>query len=146
MYSVAVWHKTPASFTALCVNFDLNCPQIDSAESWGSESSSSARSTAASSSPQRNHSMASSGPRRPDPAKVSWKRCGHQTKEGLLDVSDRLDWKDHMVRLQHGHDRHSDVSQEQMRDCVPLDPPDIASCERLHQPWWKKWHGDCSKL
>ena len=52
-----------------CVNFDLNCPQIDSAESWGSESSSSARSTAASSSPQRNHSMASRGPRRPDPAK-----------------------------------------------------------------------------
>jgi len=84
MYSVAVWHKTPASFTA------------------------------------------------------SWKRCGHQTKEGLLDVSDRLDWKDNMVRLQHGHDRHSDVSQEQMRDCVPLDPPDIASCAsaRLHQPWW----------
>ena len=53
----------------MCVNFDLNCPQIDSAESWGSESSSSARSTAASSSPQRNHCMASRGPRRPDPAK-----------------------------------------------------------------------------
>ena len=52
--SMAVLQNTPRQTGDLCVNFGLNCPQIDSAERGGSNSS-------GSSSPQRKHAMNTEG-------------------------------------------------------------------------------------
>ena len=52
--SMAVLQNTPRQTGDLCVNFGLNCPQIDSAERGGSNSS-------GSSSPQRKHVMNTEG-------------------------------------------------------------------------------------
>ena len=57
-HSHAMWSKVPSSVLQnMCVNFDLNCPQIDSAESWGSESSSKLQNIRNHSQPRANHKI-----------------------------------------------------------------------------------------
>ena len=69
----SIRRKYPPPSKQMCVDFDLNCLQLDSAEKLGGGRSSSAssqkRPRQQQAAPTTNHSMASGGPRRPAPTR-----------------------------------------------------------------------------